>query len=175
MNTIFKILLFSLLLAFSYGCKKIAINPFDNYFPKTTKGLIKGSYDTIPAGCGYFNLQESSGKFRLYYQVYMDDYSKILGKGFVYIIDTARVPMTDVIPDDSFLDSISNIEFDIEPLEKKINNFNYKIINRRDPNIVQVNNKTLDIISLTLNFEIDSNKNELLLIRKFDYYNLKSR
>ena len=134
------------------SCKeKPNYNPFDEQFDVSVNTLIRDNCDTISAGCGYFNLVKREGKLKPYYQVYMEDFSEVVAKGFSYEIDTFRIRnFKDIYTNEIKLDSIKNLPIDKEEFNKEFGKFGYKINSRVNSSIQIVNAQLMDTIDLEL-------------------------
>jgi len=169
-----KVCVFISSIIFIYGCRQTPnYNPFDDQFSISTKELARNGCDTIPAGCGYFNLQEPTGKFRVYYQVHIDNYEEVLAKGFTYIVDTFKMKKPNDLPNDILFDSICNLPFKIEPLQKEIDKFNYSVVYLKDHIVILSNKELLDTVYLGFDVDLSFTEKELIIIREMNYYKSK--
>ncbi len=83
-----KSIIFLILIIF-IGCKPSpTYNAFDKEFDISLSEVVNDRCDTITVGCGYFNFRQKKGRLKNYYQVYMDDWNKVVAKGFDYSLDT---------------------------------------------------------------------------------------
>ena len=144
-------------------------NPFDNQFNVSINQLANDNCDTISAGCGYYNLTQKKGNLKTYYQVYSEDFKKVLAKGFSYTLDTTST-ITQNENDDinTIIDSIIKLPINREQVNKELGKFGYRL-HLRNRELIQIeNNNTLDTINLRMkhSLEVDSQ----YLIRYIDYF-----
>lgn len=149
-----------------------AHNPFDNDFSISIKEFISNGCDTISAGCGYFNLQEKAGDFRIYYQIYDENNDEVLAKGFTYYLDTFKMERPKH-PNEAIFDSISNLPIKIDSLIIELAKFNYSVLDT-NKNVISVTNiEILDTIYLDFVSEISFTENELIVVRRMTHYKSK--
>ena len=153
------------------SCKeKPNYNPFDNQFNISIKSLTKDDCDTISAGCGYFNLTQKNEKLKTYYQVYLEDFNKVVAKGFSYALDTFQLNIPNGVVDNKpLVDSIMTLPIDREQSNEEFGRHGYKIHSRNGRSFLITNIEILDTIKLEMkhNLVLDSQH----LIRYFDYFN----
>jgi hypothetical protein len=135
--------------------------------------LTENVFDTVFAECGYINLQESSGNFRVFYQVHIDDLETVLGKGFTYIVDTFVIEKSNILQYDSLFDSLCNLPYETEVLENEIRKYNYRISEQNGPIITLLNEEVSDTIFMGLEVEQSFTENEMIVVRRFNYFKLK--
>jgi len=144
-------------------------NPFDNQFDVSVRQLIADNCDTIPAGCGYFNLIKRTGKLRPYYQFYMEDPFQIVAKGFTYEIDTfsARGYENKAF-NKVLIDSVINLPINEKELSKEIEKFGYQFLSRKSKYVLISNEIKMDTIQLQLDvYPIHGNRS---LVRGIGYF-----
>ena len=146
-----KITLILILIVFISCKEKPTYNPFDDQFNVSVRQLVRDKCDTIPAGCGYFNLTKNSGRFRPYYQIYADDFHEVVAKGFQYTVDSFK---TRKAHDKVFLryqmDSVADLPLDKEKVNVEFGKFGYQLINRDSCAITIANEEIGDTIQLRL-------------------------
>ena len=104
---------------------KPTYDPFDDLFQVDTRQFVRDNCDTIPAGCGYYNLAKIENDFAVYYQIYRFGSSNIEAKTFVFWIDTFLMSMENDYP--NFLDTLPISASRINRLEEIIQNFNFSV------------------------------------------------
>ncbi|CAL2088670.1 hypothetical protein [Tenacibaculum sp. 190524A05c] len=142
-------ILFSISLLYFISCKETPnYNPFDDQFDVNVSKLIKDNCDTISAGCGYFNLQENSGRLRTYYQIYMDDWRKVVAKGFNYSLDTMQIDTSNISKSQykSIINNLNNL--DVKKLNSELRKFNFSYL-KKEESIIFIHN-SVDTLSLEL-------------------------
>ena len=152
------------------SCKeKPNYNPFDEQFNVSVNRLFQDNCDTIPVECGYYNLTKNHGKLRPYYQVYINDFSKVVGKGFIYEMDTFRVKgFQDRYTNKSQIDSILNLPINESELNQEFGKFGYEIFSRNLDTIKIVNSDKNDTIDFNLDtYSIYGNR---YLVRGIGYF-----
>ena len=147
-------------------------NAFDNQFDISIREVIKNGCDTIPAGCGFFNLQEKQGRLRHFYQIYVDDWNEVDAKGFSYFLDTLKISG---LKDFNSIDSIKISQQEIENFNSELIKYNYTFLDQN-----KENNHYLRIIEKdsrdTLNLQILwdwVNKKDSIIERKIEYWRPK--
>ncbi|CAL2080280.1 hypothetical protein [Tenacibaculum sp. 190524A05c] len=144
-------IILSISLLYFIGCKEIPnYNPFDDQFDINVNRLIKDKCDTIPFCCGYFNLQQNSGKLRSYYQIHNDNWNKVVRKGFTYYADTLILDKNIHLTKFEY-DSILYQNIKINSLKKELEKFNYTIIKQVRGNVFAEKNR--DTIQLELSHD----------------------
>jgi len=167
-----KIALILILILFISCKEKPTYNPFDDQFNISVSQLVRDKYDTISAGCGYFNLTKNSGKFRPYYQIYADDFHKILAKGFTYEIDSFVIPkIHDGALMQQQMDSIRNLPFDKKTMNTELGKFGYQIIQQESDTLKIINKDTKDTIITRI--RLSTNLHNRSIVRVIEY--LKSK
>ena len=145
-------ILLSLSLLHFIGCKEApTYNPFDDQFDINVSTLIRDKCDTINTGCGYWNLQENSGRLRTYYQIYADDWRKVVAKGFSYYADTLILDKNIHLTKFEY-DSILYQNIKINSLKKELEKFNYSIIKQVRGNVFAEKNRDTIRLELSHNF-----------------------
>ena len=144
-------------------------NPFDDQLDVSVRKLIRDKCDTIPAECGYVNLVENKGKLKAYYQVHMEDFYNVVGKGFGYEIDTFRIKgFRDRYTDENIIDSLINLPIKNKELNEELVQFGYEILSKHSDTIQIVNSEILDTINLELIcYPIKGNR---YIVRGIGYY-----
>ena len=103
-------LILMIVLVFSCTPKNTEFNPFDEEFAFHAAMNLE-AYDTISAGCGYFNITLAQGELQTYYQYFEGD---IVAKGFYLDIDSFPY----VLQDDEF-EKVMN-SFGASPIQRDI-------------------------------------------------------
>ncbi|MDH5598979.1 MAG: hypothetical protein OEY34_07635 [Cyclobacteriaceae bacterium] len=102
-------------LVFSCTPKNTEFNPFDEEFAfHSTVNLEE--YDTISAGCGYFNITLTQDELQTYYQYFEDE---IVAKGFDLSIDSYPYGLKN-IDFEKVRDSIARIPVPSEKILQKL-------------------------------------------------------
>jgi len=156
------------LIIIQLGCKKDpTYNPFDKEFNISIKEVIQNGCDTIPAGCGYFNFTEKSSPAKMYYQVFYEDFFKVVAKGFVYHIDTFK--LNNSVEYYELRDSLEKLPFKTSKLNKNLLKYNYSFLDLNQKTVRIVNQNIEDTISLKMRIAtIDYNRN--LFVRNLEYF-----
>jgi len=153
------------------SCKeKPTYNPFDDQYNVAVSELVKDNCDTLSAGCGYFNLIQRSGRFKTYYQTFMEKPNHVVAKGFSYVIDSFETQKDISLRiNDSFTDSILDLPINQQALDNELKKFDYKIYKRAFDNVFIINDKINDTIRVSIIVGADDiNKNRIY--RVINYY-----
>lgn len=161
-----------LLLTTCFSCKeKPNYNPFDNQFNVSTNHLKKDNCDVMVAGCGYFNFQLPQGRLRPFYQVYDEEFNKVIAKGFTYYLDTFKID--DCSHDNHIykkaIDSFKISPVNIEVLNYEFDKYDYQFLSKDLSSITIFNSKTNDTINLFLTQSI--NNQDCMVIIELEYFN----
>ncbi|MEN8120441.1 MAG: hypothetical protein ABFS35_08850 [Bacteroidota bacterium] len=143
-------------------------NPFDNQFDISVKDFTNNRCDTISAGCGYFNLQITSGKLRPFYQIHYDNFNEVVAKGFTYYVDTNSLVGMNDIYDEYVLDSILNSFIDFKELSIELSRFNYIFSEQKGELIKIIKKDMTDTISLRLG--IYPIEKDSIAVREISYW-----
>ncbi len=141
-------------------------------FPKQESAIFKQNiidinYDTISAGCGYFNLLQSRGKIKPYFQVFIEDFNEIQAVGLLYNIDTICIKNPSADNNLLNIDSIQAQKLDFEAINQEFGLYGYAIDYRNYDTVQIINFHKTDSITLVLKSQfIDSN----LIIRYLEYF-----
>ena len=160
-----KLLLFLCISLLIFSCKKSPnYNPFDNQFNINVSALIKDKCDTINAGCGYWNLQENSGRLRTYYQIYVPNFNNVVAKGFTYYLDTIQIDTinTSLNQYKSIIKNLDNL--DIEKLNNELIKFNFSFLKKEERQVYIHNTKD------TFNLELFTDFNKGLVTRSLSLF-----
>lgn len=172
--------LFSLLLFI--GCQPTpTYNPFDNQFYVSSQKLVQDGCDTVMAECGYYNLVQKTGRLKTYYQFY--DSQSAVAKGCFYTIDTLQIKnYRDYYDDKIRIDSLLDLPFNIVELDKGLDKFGYRYLDRSEyeevgrvfKQIKIVNEEIQDTLQMDLNaYEIQYQKE--CLIRILEYFTVPKK
>ncbi len=157
-------ILLSISLLYFIGCKEAPnYNPFDDQFDINVNRLIKDKCDTINTGCGYWNLQENSGRLRTYYQIYADDWRKVVAKGFSYYVDIQRIDTYKLKHTE--IDSILYQQIDTKILNKELEKYKFRFL-KLEQNKVYIN-KGKDTLELEFYYKIQKDS----IRRYLSYFN----
>lgn len=164
-----------IMIFFTISCKQSpTYNSFDDQFDISIRQVIKNDCDTIPAGCGFFNLREKKGRLRNYYQVYVDDWNKVDAKGFSYFLDTIKVAG---LKNFNNLDAIKISEQEVQDLNSELIKYNYKFLdhNKRGNNYLRIIEKDLkDTLNLQILWKW-VNKKDSTIERTIEYWKPKKK
>lgn len=161
MNKIIYYLIINLLIISGCNEKQHAtLNPFDSQFDINMTNLYQHVSDTLPAGCGYFNLIIEKEKHQIYYQVY-EFHDTIEGKGLSLTIDSLQVRnYTDKSNDDSVIAVLRAKPFDTSIVDQIM--ASYKMI------------RTNNITPWTLTY-MDEHRNRFDLSINISFYESSSQ
>jgi len=144
-------------------------NPFDDQFNISVNSLIKDGCDTISAGCGYFNFRVSEGRVRPYYQVFDDDWHKVVAKGFDFRIDSFIDNSKNIKGFDyRYRDSIWNLPLPIKEMNKELQPFSSSIIDHQMEFVLLINDLNQDTLNAYLGCE--QNDESRFWVRTLNYH-----
>lgn len=163
-------LMLVILMFLQIACKdEPTYDPFDDVFDVSIRKLIKEGCDTLPAGCNYYNLIEKSVTSRMYYQVYGEDFSDVVAKGYVYHIDTFRIKnKKDFYRNDDLQDSLLQVPFDISLFNKAISKYKYSYLDREKEVLRILNNEIQDTV--ILRFNLAETYHPEYVVRNLEYF-----
>lgn len=163
-----------ILIGFFCSCQEEPnYNPFDDQFNVLLYSLARDKCDTITAGCGWFNLTQSEGRLRTFYQVELDVSSEVLAKGFQYHLDTFHLmPARDGF-DYELADSIWNLPIDEDELNRELSVYDYEFLCRDENEIQLINRQLNDTIFLFM--RVNWEEYETVLIREMEFYQSKKK
>lgn len=161
-------MLYLLLFALTISCKpSFSEHPFDDNYDISLFELTQNGYQFSNGSCGYMGYEKGTAQFRLYYQIYGDDLSRLDAKGFIY--EAGRFYLRN-IPDSlraHAYDSIAHLPIDTERLNEYLAQYNYRVIGN-SPDLKICNEADTIDLEVDLFFPIDTTG--LTIVEKSVHY-----
>lgn len=155
------------LIAITLSCKEQPnYNPFDGQFNVSVNSIISNGCDTLSAECGYYNLIQKTSGMRTYYQIHTEDFSEVVGKGFVYTFDTTSIVYVDDLKIlANLVDSVAHLPVDTGKFAIELKKYGYEITDLENEKIRIVNSFVNDTIDLTIRaFLVSNSRNRITRI-----------
>jgi hypothetical protein len=164
-----KILLYIAFIFTIMGCRPSPdYNPFNEQYDVLVSEIVQNGCDTISAGCGYYNLQVAEGRFRPFYQIFIDDSDKVLAKGFTYYEDTVQVDGIEAHYDEALMESLLSKPIDLTRFNAELAKYGYQVLSKSGRQIRIGSAEGGSIIDLDIEF--NTIEEDSLVIRQIQYW-----